>query len=623
MKWLHRRAACVATALLATSPLLAAGSQVLIGEGTPTRYLANLADPGLGTAWAAEHFDDRAWIEGRFGIGYDTAKSGQALIETAVPFGASSIYTRTSFDVASVDDIRGLWFGANYDDGFAVWVNGHEVARSRNMPGGELRWGSQPLSHEFRHHGDPARLPMLDVSAAAIPLLHEGRNVLAIGVWNHGPESEDLLLVPLLVANQPLGTFVTRGPYLQSGNDRAVTVRWRTDRPSDSRVDYGLQPGSLDRSVSDPRVVVDHEVRLDGLEADTTYHYAVGSSAAMLEGGDDSHRFGTAPTAGAHRPLRAWVIGDSGTGSFNVRAMREGFMWYNRNRPIDLWLMLGDNAYPHGSDEDYQRAVFDVFPGELRRWVLWPTAGNHDDLESKADLVGPYYDIFTLPAAGEDGGVASGTEAYYSFDFANAHFVSLASDHVEVTTDTTMLAWLERDLAATRADWIVVFFHHAPYSSGRHDSDVEPRMAAMRTRVLPLLDAGGVDLVIAGHTHAYQRSALLRGHYGPAKTFVPEMLVDPGDGRTDGTGAYRKPRGKVGDRGIVYVVVGCSGEAVDHDLDHPAMTVTMTVRGSVVLSIDGDRLDAEFVDWMGEVQDRFTMLKDADSSGTAAGERPQ
>jgi LPXTG-site transpeptidase (sortase) family protein len=451
------------------------------------------------------------------------------------------------------------------------------------------------------------------------PRVAAGRERAGPRRLEHAAESIDLLLLPHLVADQPLATFLTRGPYLQAGPDRAVTVCWRTDRPTDGRVVFGTRPGTLDHSRTDPRVGTEHAVRLEGLEPDTVYHYAVGATTAILAGDDGEHVFRTAPPPGARRAFRAWVLGDSGTAGANVEAVREGFEKHNAGRPVALWIMLGDNAYKRGTDDEYQAAVFDIFARELRRKVLWTTPGNHDELLSREPPRGPYYDIFVLPERAESGGVASGTEAFYSFDHGNVHFVSLNSEHLDPAAETAMLSWLERDLAAARSDWIVAFCHRAPYGRGYHDSDVDRRMVAVRTRLLPLFDAGGVDLVLAGHTHAYVRSWLIRGHYGPSETLAPEMVLDARDGRPEGAGPYRKPPGKAAQSGIVYVIAGSAGEATETDLSHPALPIGLTRRGSVVLDFEGDRLEARFVDWTGTVRDHFAIVKDgAPAAGVAS-----
>ena len=151
----------------------------------------------------------------------------------------------------------------------------------------------------------------------------------------------------------------------------------------------------------------------------------------------------------------------------------------------------------------------------LLRSPLWSCPGNHEYLS--ADMVtktGPYYDIFTFPINGEIGGLPSGSEAYYSFDYGNIHFISLDSQDEGVNPGDPMYVWLENDLNATNQDWIVVFFHYPPYSKGSHDSDTDPTQITMRENLVPVLEAGGADLILTGHSHSYERSYLINGHYG-------------------------------------------------------------------------------------------------------------
>ncbi len=177
--------------------------------------------------------------------------------------------------------------------------------------------------------------------------------------------------------------------------------------------------------------------------------------------------------------------------------------------------MLGDNAYSNGTDAEYQSAVFDIYPTLLRKSVVWPTMGNHDGYSStSSSQSGPYFSIFSLPKNAEAGGVASGTEAYYSFDYGNIHFICLDSEGSSRSSHGAMLEWLRLDLAATTKDWIIAYWHHPPYSKGSHDSDTETNLVDMRQNALPILEAGGVDLVLTGHSHSYERSYLLDGHYG-------------------------------------------------------------------------------------------------------------
>jgi hypothetical protein len=293
--------------------------------------------------------------------------------------------------------------------------------------------------------------------------------------------------------------------------------------------------------------------------------------------------------------------------------VRDAYASFAGGASPDLWLMLGDNAYSSGTDVEYQTGVFDVYPAMLRTSVLWPTLGNHDGISAdSATQSGPYYDIFTLPGGGEAGGVPSGTEAYYAFDFGRIHFVCLDSYETDRSPGSPMLRWLASDLAAASADWVIAFWHHPPYSKGSHDSDVETELMQMRQNVLPVLEAYGVDLVLSGHSHAYERSLLLDGHYGVSATLQPTMILDPGDGRVEGDGAYHKASsGRSAHQGAVYAVVGSSARAGGGALNHRAMRVSLNAPGSLVLDIDHDVLTGRFLSDAGAVLDAFTITKGA------------
>jgi hypothetical protein len=402
---------------------------------------------------------------------------------------------------------------------------------------------------------------------------------------------------------------VTRGPYLQQGTPESAVIRWRTNVATDSVVRLGPRPDELGRLVARPGATTEHEVAITGLAPATRYYYAVGSVTATLAGGDADHHLVTPPVPGTAGPFRIWVLGDSGTANADAAAVRDAYLAHAGDRRVDVWLMLGDNAYFSGTDREYQKAVFEMFPHILRNTFLWSTLGNHDGYTAdSATGTGPYYDIFTLPRRGEAGGVASGTEAYYSFDHGNVHFICLESYETDRSRSGAMMTWLAQDLAATRADWIIAFWHHPPYSKGSHDSDRERQLIEMRENALPVLEAGGVDLVLAGHSHSYERSVLLDGHYGRSDTLRPEMMIQRGDGRVDGLGAYRKLDRRA-NAGAVYVVAGSSGSIAGGSLDHPVMHISLNRLGSLAIDVEGRRLDSMFITADGAVADRFRIEK--------------
>ncbi len=421
----------------------------------------------------------------------------------------------------------------------------------------------------------------------------------------------------ILLNNTLFSQNVTRGPYLQLGTHESIVVRWRTDVSMDSRVTIGNAPGNLTIIFDDPNPTTEHEVSVNSLTSDTRYYYSIGSSSVVLAGDDTAHFFVTSPQPGTSKPTRIWVLGDVGTADDSARATRDAYYNFTGSTHTDLWLTLGDNAYPNGTDGQHQNAIFeDMFEVMLRKSVFWPSIGNHDINTSSSPGPYPYMDIFTLPTNGEAGGVASGTEHYCSFDYGNIHFIILNSSNSALrNANSAMWTWLQADLAQNNRFWTVAYWHHPPYSKGSHDSDSENDLKEMRENALPILESAGVDLVMAGHSHSYERSFLIDGHYGLSSTLTVAMKVDSGDGRPDGDGAYEKDISQsTANKGAVYIVLGTSGWPQNQgSLDHAVMVTSFIRLGSVVLDVHQDTLEAKFIDYEGNIDDYFTLIKNSTS----------
>ena len=609
------RATPAATGLVPTAaaqPVFATVTN-LSPRGAFWRYLDDGSDQG--TAWRQPGFDHSSWFVGQAELGY-----GDFDETTVVSFGPNAnskyitTYFRRSFDVVDPSALQRVCMRMLRDDGAAVYLNGIEIARG-NLPAGALY--TTPASstvastrEEVYHYRsiDPA-------------LLVRGCNFLAVEVHQRSGTSSDLSF-DLEVWATDGAPCVLREPYLQMVSSDGATVSWRTDAPSDSVVWFGSDPQNLNTMVSDPTPTIDHQVRVTGLDPDTTYYYAVGFGTTGLAGATSDHYFTTAPTPGTPKKTRVWVVGDSGTGNQNAARVRDAWLNHPGGGQADLWLMLGDNAYEVGLDIEHQAGVFDMYPMVLRNTCVWPTLGNHDaGVASSANESGPYYNVFSLPRAAEAGGVASGTEAYYSFDYGDAHFICLNSQDVNRATTGAMLTWLQADLAATTQRWIIAYWHHPPYTKGSHNSDNPAdsggRLFDMRQNALPILEAGGVDLVMTGHSHSYERSFLLDGHYDVSSTLTPSMILDKGNGRATGDGEYAKPSpAQAANEGAVYVVAGSSGKLSGGPLNHPAMHVSLNLFGSFILDIDGDTLTGTFLDDLGNAADRFDIVKGLDRSLT-------
>ncbi|MEY2511744.1 MAG: hypothetical protein QOE26_2507 [Verrucomicrobiota bacterium] len=425
---------------------------------------------------------------------------------------------------------------------------------------------------------------------------------------------------------------LARGPYLQKAAPTQITIRWRNTLYDLGRVRYGATPATLNQTVDEPALPTgqfDHLITLTGLAPNTTYYYSVGAGGDTLAptpaDNPADFTFTTPPVAGTVINTRIWVLGDAGTAGngdpARQQSVRDAFYSWTGARVPNLVLQLGDNAYNSGQDSEYQKAMFDMYPTMLRKTTFWSCLGNHETNQATTFVdTYPYFDIYTLPTAGEAGGAASGTEHYYSFDYGNIHFIALDSMTANRAVDNPatpqnedgpMAAWLRNDLQSTTATWIIAFFHHPPYTKGSHNSDTEPELVQMRQNFLPILEAAGVDVVLAGHSHIYERSYLLDGHYGTSNTLTPAMKLNSGDGRPTGNGAYLKSLGGGSHKGAVYNVAGSAGQVsgTQPDFPHPAHFISLTNLGSLVLDINGNRLDATFVRENGSSPDNYSIQK--------------
>lgn len=424
-----------------------------------------------------------------------------------------------------------------------------------------------------------------------------------------------------------------RGPYLSLGTPTSVWIVWRNRGTTDPAVRYGWSPDALEQLVSAdgivrkrsghenralalhsaPDTVSQYEAKISGLEPASTYYYGLYDGDRMIAGGDELHYFKTSPEPGSAAPLRFWVVGDSGTGSemqATVHRAMENYT-YRQKKPLDLFLHVGDMAYFNGTDNEFHFNFFVPYARTLRNTVFWPAMGNHEGGTSKGPTAtGPYYDNFVLPTRGEAGGKPSGTEAYYSYDFGNAHFVVLNSYDEDRSKNGAMATWLTADLEQTGADWVFAYWHHTPYTKGSHDSDSEHELKEMRENFMPILEKGGVDMVFGGHSHIYERSMLIDKAYA-TPTVADGVVLDRGDGDPDGDGPYRKSKGLHPHEGTVVVVTGHGGIGLNRIGTMPIMKrIIYPEHGSVVVDVERHVATAVMINSEGELRDTFQIVKD-------------
>ena len=132
----------------------------------------------------------------------------------------------------------------------------------------------------------------------------------------------------------------------------------------------------------------------------------------------------------------------------------------------------------------------------------------------------------------------------------------------------------------------------------------------MRSLIMPILESGGVDLVLSGHSHIYERSMLMDGAYA-TPTISENVILNDGDGRPAGNGAYRKSEGLKPNEGTVQIVAGNGGAPISRkDTPCPVMRVTLMEFGSVLLEIKGKTLSASMLNADGKISDTFQMIKE-------------
>jgi hypothetical protein len=442
---------------------------------------------------------------------------------------------------------------------------------------------------------------------------------------------------------------MARLPYVQASSPNRIHVLWRTEGPIRPVVRWGNRPDQLNRVVPKDAIVVrtslgskdqsipdrwmalrtpenlalpklhsapvgtfQYEASIDGLEPDAVGYYAIFDGDRRLTPESADHRFRTQPKPGMVRPYRFWVLGDSGTGREAQQAVHQGMLdWVRKDgRPLDFWIHVGDMAYGTGRDVEFQSRFFESYAQTLRHLVCWPAMGNHEGHTSKGSTgIGPYYDAYLVPTRGESGGLASGTEAYYSFDHGNIHFICLDSHDLDRKPTGAMAKWLKADLEKTRSEWLIAFWHHPPYTKGSHDSDKEADLIEVRHHLLPILESGGVDLVLTGHSHIYERSMLMDGAYSTNATVAEKFILDDGDGDPAGDGPYHKRPGLRPHEGTVQVVAGHSGAGLGRVGTSPVMRRTLVEHGSLVVDVDGDTLVGRMINRDGTEKDRFSLVK--------------
>jgi len=262
----------------------------------------------------------------------------------------------------------------------------------------------------------------------------------------------------------------------------------------------------------------------------------------------------TAPASGVavdvklpleQKSVRFAVIGDNGTGDkpqYEVAAEMEA---YRKVVGYDFVTMMGDNIYGSHKPKDIERKFETPYKPLLDAGVkFYACLGNHETL----------YKNFNM-----------NSQHYYSFKKGDVQFFVLDSNYM----DSKQLDWINNQISGSTAKWKIAYFHHPLYSDGRfHGPDLD-----LRKQLMPIFEKYGVNVVMSGHDHVYER-------------FKPE-------------------------EGIYFFLVGNSGELRYHNLRQGSNIMAVgfdTDQTFMLVEISGDKLYFQTISRTGQTVDSGVLL---------------
>ena len=247
----------------------------------------------------------------------------------------------------------------------------------------------------------------------------------------------------------------------------------------------GRRPGRARRAL----LVVTAVVGLAALGVGLAYRDQIFRFTTHLKGSPTSTEPYRAFPPDAAPLLRFAVVGDIGESGGRIEATAQAVVELSAPDPYDALLVLGDNAYPTGDPARLDAVLFEPFAPLLDSGTqLLAVLGNHDVMDEHAAA--------QMERLGMPG-------RWWAQTIGDTLLVGLDSNGVD---DPDQRRFLERSLATSTARWRIVLVHHPPYSAGYQGSDT-----AVRDAFAPLFARYGVQLVLSGHDHDYQRSEPIDG----------------------------------------------------------------------------------------------------------------
>jgi 3',5'-cyclic AMP phosphodiesterase CpdA len=374
-------------------------------------------------------------------------------------------------------------------------------------------------------------------------------------------------------------------PYITWVTPTSITIQWETDILSSSVVEYGPTDG-YGQAASAAGEARMHKVVVSNLKPTTSYCYRVKSQAGAETVASLGYTFRTAPAS--NTPFRFAFMGDTHTRHegppFAPEAVRvaDGIRKYHPDLVVHSGdLVKGVGSTSRGDTEEQYRVELFGTAGRLMACTPYMVAiGDHERRAIEGDKVyAMYFDGHDSPYWGK---------TYYTFTYGDGRFIMLdcvlTSDHAEgvevpgLSVGSAQYNWLVKVLEDNTLPWVFLSYHYCTYHS--HPRFLERFDQGMRKLLGPLCDRYGVDMVMTGHAHLYERTYPVR---------------DGARNDADGT---------------VYVTAGIGGGSLMSEPPGSALTAAkFSAWGYGIVDIAGDKLTLRVYDLDGSLRDSSTLTE--------------
>lgn len=449
-------------------------------------------------------------------------------------------------------------------------------------------------------------------------------------------------------------------PYVQPGNASTLSreqkvLIWHTDSiPATFQVEFAMGLLENAQKISNAKVssvqlkiggqtTILYRATLTGLKFDTEYAYRV-------KKGNDIIISASFVTRTKMKTTRFAVFGDCGVASPQQKAIA---YQVSLQKP-QFVLIPGDIVYNKGLVIEYQARFFPIYNGTetsqakgasmMKSIPFYSMLGNHDIYGSNLDK-NPgglaYFYYFDLPLNGpltesrlEATGKSELVKAFqsatggrfpgaanYSFDYGNVHITCLDANSYVNPVDNQLIEWMKQDITSSTADWKIVAFHEPGFNSSKtHD---EFQLMRLLSHVMEPL---GVDMVLNGHVHNYQRTRPLK--FAPQMNEKGDQYVISLGGSVNGVITLdQKFDGITNTKadGIIYIITGAGGAGLyDTDLSNKPETwkketkenwVPFTVKlisdvhSFTMIETEEKKLTLRQINLRGEIIDEIHMTK--------------